>query len=329
MRYDVAVIGAGGAGMMAYLRSVLNHDRVVLFTGDADTKRKGRSTWVYDVDNIPGMHGMKHPIRTSGTATMKWIASQESLKDRGAVLNHSIRKLEKAEDGFVLSYEVKGEAQAVTASYVIVATGVMDVQPEIQGSIQPVFPYANSGHFLYCVRCDGHRTIGHRLAVIGHRDPAVFIAAMMKERYDHEAIYVLTNGQAAAFSSGAMRRAEEDGIEIVESPIQEILGDTKEEGLTGFRLEDRTIQATKAIVSLGVIVYNQLLTQLGADLDDQGKVLVNEAYETSVPDLFAVGDIVSGKKMQIYTAWDMAVDAADEINRRLRRERRRASRSPA
>ncbi|MCP4590091.1 MAG: hypothetical protein GY842_05055, partial [bacterium] len=61
-RVDIAVIGGGGAGTMAYLRSVLNHDRTVLFMGDAETKRKGRATWVGEVDNIPGMHDLKRPI---------------------------------------------------------------------------------------------------------------------------------------------------------------------------------------------------------------------------------------------------------------------------
>ena len=46
-QFDVAVIGAGGAGIMAYLRSVLNHDQTVLFTGGARDKKRARGTWVF------------------------------------------------------------------------------------------------------------------------------------------------------------------------------------------------------------------------------------------------------------------------------------------
>lgn len=64
-------------------------------------------------------------------------------------------------------------------------------------------------------------------------------------------------------------------------------------------------------------------------MDPAGKALVNENYESSVEGLFVVGDLVSGKKMQIYTAWDEAVDAADEIDRRLRARKRAARRAGA
>ena len=39
--HEIAVIGGGAAGVMAYLRAVLNCDHTVLFQGDADTKRRG------------------------------------------------------------------------------------------------------------------------------------------------------------------------------------------------------------------------------------------------------------------------------------------------
>ena len=66
---DIAVIGAGGAGTMAYLRGVLNGNTAALFTGDADSKRKGRATWVMDVDNIPGLHDLNRPITKTSTTT--------------------------------------------------------------------------------------------------------------------------------------------------------------------------------------------------------------------------------------------------------------------
>lgn len=322
---DVAVIGAGGAGTMAHLRAVLNGDRSVLFSGDADSKRKGRATWVAEVDNMPGMHGLKRPITSSTGSTLKWLEAQPELAGAHEHVKAKVTSLTQVEGGFELGFSRKGEARTRRARFVVVATGVMDVQPEIGGSIAPILPFANRYDVLYCIRCDGHKTIGKRLSVIGDRDSAIGIAAMMVERYGHERVDVLTSGRPASFSERSLELAAAYGMTIHEQAIASVEGDAKGEGLSGYTLADGTrIESTVSIVALGIIAYNELLTGLGAEIDENGRALVSDRFESSVPGLFVVGDLVPGRKMQIYTAWDEAVDAADEINRRLRLERRAA-----
>lgn len=322
--YDVAVIGGGGAGTMAFLRAVLNWDRSVLFLGDAAAKKRGRATWVSDVDNIPGMHDLKRPITSTTSSTLKWIKSQANLKDKASIVKASVTRVEKRDNGFVLHFDEKGGPRHVTARFVVLATGIMDVQPNINGSIEPIFPFANRGDVLYCLRCDGHRTIGHRLSIIGHDDTAVGIAAIMQERYGHEKIAILGNRTPFAVSERSSQLASSYGMQFYPQAIAEILGDPKGGGLEGYRLDDQTtVKTDRSIVALGSIIYNKLLTDLGGDIAENGRVIVNERFETSVSGFFAVGDLVTGRKMQIYTGWDEAVDAADEINRRLRSERRR------
>ena len=314
-KIDVAVIGGGGAGAMAYLRSVLNCDRTVLFLGDKKTSRRGRAMWVGEVDNIPGMHDTKRPILGTVKSTLAWIDSQEALQGVGTALKEVVHSIQREEEEFVLHY---GEDQAVRARYVILATGIMDVQPEIGGSIEPIFPYANRGEAIYCVRCDGHRSLGHSLSVIGGNSTAVSIAAMMFQRYNHQQVPILTNGAEPEFSESSNKLMAVYDLPVHTAPITEVLG-TPRTGLEGFVLADGTrIDSTRTIVSLGIIAYNELLVGLGGEIDGSGKAVVSEKYESTVPGLFVVGDLVSGKKMQIYTAWDEAVDAADEINRRLR-----------
>lgn len=323
--FDIAVIGGGGAGAMAYLRSVLNFDDTVWFLGDADTTRAARATWVAEVDNIPGMHGIKSPIRNSVKSTIEWVKGQPALASRSTVVRGRVTQLERCEDGFLLQTNAKKGPESYRAKYVILATGVMDRQPAIEGSIEPVFPFANRGDLIYCIRCDGHRTIGHSLAVIGPPSSAVPIARLMRERYRHQAITVLTHGGSDAMSKELSEMAAQDGTEVRQAEIQAILaGD--DGALRGFRLSDGTEQpATKAIVALGTIVYNELAQQLGVELAEDGRIPVSSVGESSVRDLFVVGDLVAGKKMQVYTGWDEAVDAADRINARLRAARRSAA----
>ncbi len=82
--------------------------------------------------------------------------------------------------------------------------------------------------------------------------------------------------------------------------------------------------ATRAIVALGIIAYNQLLKGVGGEVDETGRAVVTDRYESTVPGFFVAGDLVAGRKMQIYTDWDGAVDAADEINKRIRIQARSA-----
>lgn len=325
--YDIAVIGAGGAGTMAYLRGVLNGDKTVLFMGDSETKRKGRATWVAEVDNMPGMHDLKRPITSTTKTTLTWLKEQEELKDWRQEIKGVVSEVKLVESGedrhFELQYESKDGPKTVTASYVINATGVMDVQPSIGGSIKPILPFANRYDVLYCIRCDGHKTIGKKLTLIGNNDSAIYIAAMMRERYGQEEISILSHGLERKYSEKTLELAKAYKMPIYDSPIVKIRGDAKGEGLEGYELEDGTfVESTVSIVSLGIIAYNQLIKQVGAEVDENGRAVVGKKYESTVDGFFVVGDLVSGHKMQIYTAWDEAVDAADEINSRIRMNKR-------
>jgi thioredoxin reductase len=317
--FQIAVVGGGGAGTMAYLRSVLNGDRTAFFLGNADTKRKGRAIWVQDVDNIPGMHGLQRPIMSATKDTLKWLNHHKEVGYHGEAFKTSVSKIERKAGLFILHFEQKREASTLRAKHVILATGIMDRQPKIKGSIKPVLPFANRGDFIYCVRCDGHRTLGKKLSIIGASSSTLGIAAMMCERYGHEGVAILTNGLVVDFPKKSLDLANAYGASIHTSPIIKLEGNPRENGLEGFHLEDGTmVESNCCIVSLGIIPTNQALLSLGGKVDDQGKAMVDSNYETNIPNLFVVGDLVSGKKMQIYTAWDEAVDAADEINRRIR-----------
>lgn len=325
--HEIAVIGGGAAGVMAYLRAVLNCDHTVLFQGDADTKRRGRGTWVHEVDNIPGMHDMKMPILNTAKSTLNWIKNHEDLKNYGTVIKGRVDRIEPlGEDkGFRLYYTEKKTEKTSLVKAVVLATGITDVQPLINGSLEPVFPFANVGHLLYCLRCDGHQTLGDELSIISSGDKAVHIAALMQERYGHQNIKILTHGAEPGFSEDIQKLAEAYHMQVYTSEIVEILGDPKV-AMEGFRLANgEVVKTNRSIVALGSIMYNELFKDLpGAELDKDGRILTNAEFETSIPGIFVVGDLAAGTKMQIYTAWEEAVIAAEAINRRFRMEKRQA-----
>lgn len=311
--YDLAVIGSGGAGQMAMLRGVLNHLETIVFLGDTKTTKRGRATWVMEVDNIPGMFDRKRPITGTTRETIQFIEKDKTLKPFLTLIKRAVVSIERQDDVFL----VDDGNQKIRARYIVLCTGTMDVQPHIQGSIQPILPFANRSDVLYCIRCDGHRTAGQDCAVIGSGDGAGWISIMLKERYNLSKLYVLTNGESFTASIEVQDLLKKYDIPVITDEITEILGDAKT-GLQGFKLGTEIITVPKAFIALGSIVYNELAKQLGVKLSEDEHVLTNENGETSVPGFFAAGDIVAGKKKQVYTAWDLAVDAVDSIDQKIR-----------
>lgn len=315
--HDIAIIGGGAAGQMAALRSVLNHTSTLWFLGDANTNRKGRAQWVSSVDNIPGFFETKRPITATTKDTIAFIESRSDLSPHLTSLKKAVQSVRKTNDIF----EVQSGDDVFHAKFIILCTGTMDVQPVIQGSIKPILPFANRGDVDYCMRCDGHKTFGRDTAVIGHTTSAAWVAIILKERYDPPSVRILTHGQKPAFDDETKKLIEVYNITVHEDEIIDILAN-EDKSLAGFVLRNETIRTQKAFPMLGSIVYNELAKQLGAELDTRDHLIVNNKFETSVPGLYATGDIVSGKKKQVYTAWDMSVDAVDDIDLKLRRQKR-------
>lgn len=268
---------------MAYLRSVLSGQNVALFLGDAESKRKGRATWVAEVENIPGMHDVKRPIVSTSKTTIQWLEEHPDLGHDARTIKGKVDRLERTESGFRLYWDVKGETHSLDARFVVIATGGMDVQPHIAGSIEPILPFANRGDAIYCIRCDGHQTIGKRLAMIGNSDTQVHIAAMMIERYGHERVDLLSNGVDVDYSEAARELIDGYGMKVHSEPITKVLGDARKEGLEGFELEGGEVVAVdRAIVALGFMPYNQLLQDVGAKLEADGKPAVSEKFESTL-----------------------------------------------
>lgn len=318
--YPVCVIGGGSAGIMAVLRTVLNNDDCLFLPGTAKDKKKSRALWVRKVENMPAHLNYKRGIEEPNAETLKWI-NESDFKDRLHLLkNTGAASLKKIGDQFEI-VDSKGEHHF--AKYVILCTGVMDVQPIIKGSIETVFDYANAQTIDYCLICDGHHVLGKKTGVIGHTNSAAWVAVLLHERYQLENLTILTNGETAIFAEDTTKLIQAYNIQIETSPIKEIIGDEKGKVLKGFELESGKVVTTDiTFVSLGMIVYNELAVEAGALVDERGFVKTDEVGLTSVAGLYVAGDLRANSKKQIYTAWDESVSSANAINMKLRQERR-------
>lgn len=321
MIYPVCVIGGGAAGTMALLRTVLNNDDCLFFPGSPKDKKKSRALWVRKVENVPAHLGYRRGIEDPNLETLKWIGESAFKERLHQKKNTGVVSLKKTGDHFSI-VDSKGETH--TALNVILCTGAMDVQPEIAGSIETIFDYANAQTVDYCLICDGHHVLGKKTSIIGHTDAAAWVAILLQERYSPKPLVILTHGKTPEFGSEVKGLLTKYQIEVLTSEIESIEGEEKGKILRGFNLSNgEKIETDIAFVSLGMIVYNELALEAGAEVDPRGFVLTDDKGQTNVPGLYVAGDLRAKAKKQIYTAWDQAVDSANAINLKLRQERRK------
>jgi thioredoxin reductase (NADPH) len=319
--FDIAIIGGGSAGTMALQRSILNNDECLFFPGTPKDKKKARAFWVTKVENMPAHFQYKKGIEEPGVEVVNWLLKSPFKDKLHYKKNIGIKKISKLNDETFELIDSKDEVYY--SKFIILCTGVMDVQPIIQGSIEPIFPYANIQLADYCLRCDGHHVLHKKISVIGSNSSALWVAIMLYERYQCPEVSILGNGENVSFDDETLAIAKKYNFNIYQEAIVEILGDAPKKVLTGFKLSnEKIIESEFCFIALGMIVYNELAKQVNADLDARGFVMTDNKGKSSVNGLYIAGDLRANTKKQIYTAWDTAVDSADEINAILRRSKR-------
>src|SRR5690606_13585937 len=203
--YPVCVIGGGSAGTMAVLRTILNNDECLFFPGSPKDKKRSRDLWVRKIENIPGHFHYKRGIQEPNLETMKWISESVFKENLAIQKNTGVVSLKKIDDYFEIT---DSKDNVHHAQYVILCTGVMDVQPEIKGTIETVYDYANAQTIDYCLICDGHHVFNKRASVIGHGNGAAWVSIMLYERYKPSHMHILTNGESPAFDEETKKLIE-------------------------------------------------------------------------------------------------------------------------
>lgn len=364
--YEVLIVGGGIAGSAAALRAAQYLHRTLWIRGSKLDAKRSRAQWVYNIDNMIGVHdgivrkkvrkllrgdefegarqaldGAPHlPISTRDIVDNVVDRIEEGYADYVSMLNETATAARRESDG---SFVVTADGVEYRARHLVLATGVMDRQPEIlkasrkgelQDDIKWIYPAANREQVLYCIRCEGHLSKGEKVAVIGSSETAAQIAMMLHERYQSAAA-LLTNGESPAWSSDSAKLLEAYGVAVHQARIVD-LGSSKE-ALESIDLEDgTTLRVRFGLVSMGLFkVYNELAIQLGAELGDEGKpseqrhVQIDARGETSVRNFFVVGDLAQRPDepvmKQVYTSQEYAVRALDVVDSRMRKARRAAA----
>lgn len=291
---DCVVIGGGPAGLTAaiYLAR-FRRDFVVVESGES------RAAWIPRSHNHPGFpDGVRGPTLLS---RMRRQAERYGAR----IVRGRVENLKPVRGGFRVSLD-DGELKART---VILATGVHDNAPPIPGLENGVA----RGLVRICPICDAYEVIGQRVGVIGLDDHCAREAIFLRT-YSDEVAFIHVGKSALPKATAQMLRKA--GVEVIESALRGVT--IARRRITAFDFEAGEPRAFDVVYSaLGVTPRTRLAVQAGARLDEGGRLVVGAHQETSVPGLYAAGDVVRGLN-QISTAQGEGAIAATDVHNALR-----------
>ncbi|TCH97477.1 NAD(P)/FAD-dependent oxidoreductase [Roseococcus sp. SYP-B2431] len=294
---DVLVIGGGPVGLTAaiYLARFKRRFAVI----DAGESRAASIPESHNIpffgDGIPGS-GILARIRAH--------AGQYGVEPRMGRVTSLLR------DGAALMAEIRlrdGGRCRMSARRILLAAGSRDIEPRL-----PDLPDAvRRGLVRYCPICDGFEARDRRIAVIGHGTRGLAEAAFIARTYSND-VSLLSLGEKLLLSPEELEIARRHRIRLVE------------EAIAGLDVRDGRIMALRTgggaelrfdllYSALGLHYRTELAVGLGARCDDSGALVVDGHGQTSVPGLYAAGDIVRGLD-QIVVGMGQAAVAATHIH---------------
>lgn len=302
---NLAIIGGGPAGLTAGLYATRGGLKNVIMYEKG--MPGGQITSSSEIENYPGIS-----VVTDGISFMApW--SEQCTRFGLKIEMKSVERVEKISNGFCLHFE---DASKQEAKCVIVCTGSKPRRAGIKGENE----FFGKG-VSTCATCDGFFYKGKEVAVLGGGDTAVEEALYLSELCSK--VYLIHRRDEFRAAPNSVERAKKcEKIEFVlNAVVDEILGDSS--GVTGLRLtykdgKTRQIEVPGIFVFVGLDVLNNVLSDNNGgficEMTPQGNVKVNLKMQTSLPGLWACGDLrQDAPKQVVCAAGDGAVAALDAI----------------
>src|SRR4030066_49586 len=166
--------------------------------------------------------------------------------------------------------------------------------------------------FFTCVDCDGYKTTGKKLVIIGNSEKTLRLALAMKQMFTKNITVVLSGSKTFPDYEEVFK---EENIKLLNGEPAGIIGQEKIEGL---ELKDgRKVECEVIMSNFGYRLNDDFLSELSLRKDSHGfKYVVGDNFETSLTGLYIVGPLNTGNDQVVIAAGEGAVAAID-INKRL------------
>jgi thioredoxin reductase (NADPH) len=296
---DCLIVGGGPAGLTAAIYLARFHLDILVVDGG-----ESRAAWIPCSRNVSGF-----PDGIEGTALIQRMRDQ-TCKYGAKVESEFVSKLEQDQTtGLFTATWGSGCRRART---VLLATGVTNRRPPMDEELHD--DAVRRGLVRYCPICDGYEVTDKKVGVIGSDSHGVAEALFLRG-YTAD-VTLIAPDKALRLKPEDNQQLKDAGIERVDGPAQAvaiaencITVDTAE----GHHTFDSIYPA------LGSDTHTQLAEMLGADLSADC-LTVDRHMRTSVPGLYAAGDVVIGLD-QISHAMGQGGVAATTIRNDLAEQR--------
>ncbi len=281
--YDVAIIGAGPAGLNAAIYARRHGLKTLVLSNETG----GEVAEAGEIENYLG-------YKSINGADLAKKFEDHAKKFNPDMEFEYVKKVEKDGDNF----KIVGESRTYESKTVIIATGRIHRRLEIPGENEFV------GHGVsYCVTCDAPFFQDKVVAVVGGGNTAVTSAKLLS-KIAKKVYLIHRRDQFRADEIEVENVKQLSNVEFVlNSVVTEVKGDkvVKSIVVKNKNGEVTELSVDGVFINIGEIANSTFLDGM-VNLNERGEIVVNELCETNEPGIYAAGDVTNKRDKQIITA---------------------------
>lgn len=292
--YDIIIIGTGPAGLAAAIYG--ERARLSLLVIEKQPMSGGQIINTTDVDNYPGLQGV------GGFELASKLRSHADAMG-AEIITAEVKEVELLGD----IKRVVTEDAVYEGKTVIIATGATHRKLGVAGEEELL-----GAGVSYCATCDGAFFRGKEVAVIGGGDVALEDALFLS-RISSKVYLIHRRDEFRGAKSLQEKVFAAENIEIIWNTVaEEVVGEGKVEALA---LKNRVtgeayrLSVQGVFVAVGIQPNTELFRGM-TELDKSGYICAGEEGNTSIPGVFAAGDVRTKQLRQVITA---AADGANAV----------------
>ena len=289
-RYDALIVGAGPAGLSAAIYVA----RACRSVGVFQCERPGRSDWGQHNHNVLGF-----PDGIS-IVDLCQRGRQQAQRFGATFHDQEVRSVTADAGGFTLAtgdgtYHGRG---------IILATGVTDRWVEF-----PNYQEFIGRTMHWCITCDGYEMRSQRVVVVGNDEHAAEMAIQMLI-FQPQHLVLVTNDGALGMRQETAQRLHAMGIQLVVDRIHEARAKAHGEFESLILAQGMVIDLDHLFSAQGAEPNSALARPLDVDLTHLGHIQVDTESRTSMPGVYAAGDVTRLFSHQVVTAAHEGASAA-------------------
>ncbi|MBU0466077.1 MAG: FAD-dependent oxidoreductase [Nanoarchaeota archaeon] len=292
-KYDFVVIGAGVAGLAAGMYGARLGLKVLVLGSSHGSEMPvgGVITTTNLVENYPGF------VKLTGAELAENIENHAKSYELVTINEEKVEKVSKSGKGF----EVKTGKGDYFGKTILFATGTK--WRKLPDSVKGGKEFENKG-IGYCALCDGPLYRGKRVAVIGGSDSAAKDALLLAEHA--KKVYIIYRKEKIRAEPINLERIEKNKkIEVINNAnVVEVEGGDFVKGVVLDKeyKGKRELGLDGVFVAIGHEVLSELAEKLGVKVNKKKEIVIDhKTAETSVPGVFAAGDVADKPFKQAIT----------------------------